>query len=219
MDERDRELYRERYAARLERYGHDPRSLGWTKGRQRHRFEALLRHVRWSRDCSVLDVGCGFGDLGAFLRERGHRGEYVGIDLVDDLVRVGRARYPDLDLRVADLEEFTADTHYDLVLATGVFNARLEHGNNLDHIGSSLRSMFRLARIAVVADFLTADVDRVDDALFYTPIGDVVECVYRLTRRFVIDHQTMPYEYTITLFADDRVDERTLFQAVEETVD
>ncbi len=219
MDERDRELYRERYAARLARYGHDPRTLGWMKGRQQHRFEALLRHVRWDADCSVLDVGCGFGDLGAFLRGRGHRGEYVGIDLVDELVGAGRTRYPELDLRVEALEDFAPDTRYDLVLATGVFNARLQHGGNLDHIESSLRSMFRLARVAVVADFLTADVDRVDDGLFYTPIGDLVGCVYRLTRRFVIDHQTMPYEYTVTLFVDDRVDDRTLFRAVESTVD
>ncbi len=49
---------------------------------------------------NVLEVGCGLGDLLAIL-EGPHR---VGIDLSPRMIELGRARHPELDLRVANAE-------------------------------------------------------------------------------------------------------------------
>jgi SAM-dependent methyltransferase len=55
----------------------------------------------------ILDVGCGSGDTLARIaqtacrpREQGRR--CVGIDKSEELIRLGRAKYPGLDLRVGD---------------------------------------------------------------------------------------------------------------------
>lgn len=39
---------------------------------------------------ALLDIGCGLGLLGQYLRERGYRGEYRGIDLDEE--KIGEAR-------------------------------------------------------------------------------------------------------------------------------
>lgn len=48
----------------------------------------------------VLDVGCGLGLLGFYLRECGFRGAYLGVDLdgakIAEARRVAQAHYPDL---------------------------------------------------------------------------------------------------------------------------
>lgn len=43
-------------------------------------WERLLLRVAALPDSSVLDVGCGDGRFGRFLRGRGHHGPYVGVD-------------------------------------------------------------------------------------------------------------------------------------------
>ena len=108
MNREDHGIYRERYLQRLAEFGHDPRALGWTKGKQEERFSALTSRVDLTRAKSVLDVGCGFGDLFPFLTERGFRGRYVGIDFIDELLEVGRQAYPDAELTLADIDEFDA---------------------------------------------------------------------------------------------------------------
>ncbi len=56
----------------------------------------------------VLDLGCGMGLLGQWLRECGHRGAYLGIDNDARKLRAGRVAaatlHPALDLRAGDLQ-------------------------------------------------------------------------------------------------------------------
>ena len=88
MLEEDRVETRARYAARFREFGYDPRTLGWHKGRQRVRFAAALEAVGTQFD-SLLDVGCGFGDLFGYLRERGWQGNYLGLDICPELLDEG----------------------------------------------------------------------------------------------------------------------------------
>lgn len=65
----------------------------------------------------VLDVGCGFGDLLASLGAvRG-----VGIDISPATVALARARHPELDLRVADVErDVLPEGPFDFILLSDV---------------------------------------------------------------------------------------------------
>jgi SAM-dependent methyltransferase len=61
---------------------------------------------------SVLEIGCGAGQLLAALKPA--RG--VGIDLSLNMVRVARERYPQLDFRVDNLENLQLDEKFDYVV-------------------------------------------------------------------------------------------------------
>ena len=60
-------------------------------------------------DAPILDIGCGFGLLGFYLRERGCRQPIVGLDVDARKIRQGgdiaAARYRDVDLRHQDVRE------------------------------------------------------------------------------------------------------------------
>jgi SAM-dependent methyltransferase len=58
--------------------------------------ERIARHVVGS---SVLDIGCGFGNLVESLRKRGL--DAVGVDMLPDCVIAGKDRFPEADLRVS----------------------------------------------------------------------------------------------------------------------
>jgi SAM-dependent methyltransferase len=211
VNDADREEYRRRYRARLALYHHDPRTLGWDKGKQRERFEALTQLLPLPRLGSVLDVGCGFGDLYPFLRERGFAGAYTGLDFVPELIEVGRAAHPGAEFVVADFADWPAGDGFDLVLASGIFNARLTGEDHWEYLCATLRKMHAACRVAACADFLSSYADRRRDDLFYTPPGQALTFARSLTRRVALLHHHMPFEFSLHLFKDDRVTERVLF--------
>jgi len=215
MNPADREAYHKRYTERLARFGHDPRTLGWDKGKQRERFDALTHLVPVARLGSVLDVGCGFGDLLPYLQEKGFAGAYTGIDFVPELIQVGRQAYPDACLEVADFSTFKPGESFDLVLASGIFNARLNDEDQRAYIENTLKKMWTHARVAASADFLSSYVDFRRDDLCYTSPETVFAFAKSLTRRVALLHDYMPFEFTLYLFKDDGIAERTLFHPLE----
>jgi tRNA (uracil-5-)-methyltransferase TRM9 len=46
-------------------------------------------------DADILDLGCGNGELGLTLAQRGHRGQYVGLDNSPELLEIARAALAD----------------------------------------------------------------------------------------------------------------------------
>jgi SAM-dependent methyltransferase len=44
---------------------------------------------------SIAEIGCGCGCLLAYLRERGYRGDYLGIDLIAGFIEKAQSRFPD----------------------------------------------------------------------------------------------------------------------------
>jgi len=71
-------------------------------GKNRYYYEDQARYHRFlvSEGLSVLELGCGSGDLLHALKPR--RG--VGVDFSGEMVKRARERYPDLEFREADIE-------------------------------------------------------------------------------------------------------------------
>src|ERR1700680_3801966 len=114
---------RNRYRERFAQYGYDPRTLGLHKHGQRARFAAVLEGLRDQDYSSVLDVGCGFGDLLDHLRRRGWQGRYTGVDLVPELIDEARRRHDKDDaasFECADVTVAAREARAVMAVAIGV---------------------------------------------------------------------------------------------------
>ena len=80
------------YASKLELHGSTPQGVDWN-GQASHelRHQQFLRLLEGAPDASVLDLGCGYGDFLRFLRERGHRGTFIGYDVAPSMIETARA--------------------------------------------------------------------------------------------------------------------------------
>lgn len=217
MKTEDRLDYVSRYERRLQEFGYSPATLGWgVHGRQEVRFAVLAELALQRPQSSVLDVGCGFCDLYDFLCNRGWRGRYTGIDIVPGLLEVARDRHPGLDVRELDI---TGDAgyldEYDFVIASGAFNAALPSGNNQPNVEAALRNMHQRNRAATCVDFLSTAVDFQKPGAFHTDPAWALEIAKRLTRRVLLRHDYMPYEFALFLFRDDSISARNVFQSFE----
>ncbi|NOY79761.1 MAG: class I SAM-dependent methyltransferase [Kiritimatiellaeota bacterium] len=103
---------------------------------------------------TLLDVGCGLADLGAFLQTRAPACRYVGVDLTPGILAEARRRSAVCRLVLADVFEAAPfrGKAFDLVTCSGVFNLKL--GNNDQFVTRALDALFSLAGKCVVANFL-----------------------------------------------------------------
>ncbi len=128
--------------------------LDWASPRsQVARFEVLTANVDLAGK-SLLDVGCGLGDLWAFLKVRGIRVAYTGVDLVLEMATAARNSHTDADFQCADVfaGRMFAPGGFDVVFASGVFN--LDLGNNAEFLPPAIARLLELAGEYLVFNLL-----------------------------------------------------------------
>lgn len=94
---------------------------------QSKRFEALTT-VGDLNGCSVLDIGCGHGDLKGFLDARFHGFSYIGIDQMAEFIQQARSLYgqrPNCYFCITDFSEAELPP-VDYVFASGTLGYRCE---------------------------------------------------------------------------------------------
>ena len=188
------------YEDKVRRYGFDHRGLGFrNKSSQEKRFEALL-DLGDLDGARVLDVGCGFGDLLAFLQDRGIEPVYTGIDICKPMIERCRERF-DGDhaiFRVADVMEFDPRDGYDYVLASGLFGLDAEGGR--DRIRPTLERMFRWSRAGMAANFLSTRSPAPAEGRIYVEPGKALEAGLDLTPAARLNHAYLPNDFTLYLY-------------------
>jgi SAM-dependent methyltransferase len=207
MRDQDRNELCERYRKRWQQYGYDSRTLGWNKDCQWVRFEAVFEGLREADFASVLDVGCGFGDLLGYLRSKGWRGRYTGLDIVEELIGEARKRYSAdraSEFYCGDISAFDRSLRSDLAVALGVFNHRL-HQDNLEFVRETIEKMWHAAARVVVCDFLStsSEEERRDQHLYYADPAQLYQLASGYSRRVMIHHAYMPFEFQVKIWHDD----------------
>lgn len=144
------------YADALARHGPTPRGVDWpSAASQRLRFATLLDGVDWSARPSLLDVGCGYGELVSYLDAAGARCRYVGYDIAPEMVAAARRLHGERRDR-----RFTVDGEAlqpaDVVVASGIFNVRLDIPRPVwtRHVGATIARLGALARTRLAFNLL-----------------------------------------------------------------
>jgi len=118
------------YARLLRQHGHSPQALAErASDKDLEFYEHLFYGVDLSRSISVLDVGCGMGDLIDFIQS--HKlaiTSYLGIDLVQAFVDICRSEYlPPCRFEQVNFvsSSFAPCEQFDLVVNMGVLVSRV----------------------------------------------------------------------------------------------
>jgi len=155
MDKEQRQQLVDRHRASLARHGYSSKALFWeSRGVQKTRFRVLTEIGIRSGD-SVLDIGCGFGDLEGFLQGQGLTVGYTGIDLSPEIVDRAVELHPDATILAGELFDFDWPPHaFDWVLLSGTLNWQL-HDDGA-YARRLIARMFELCRKGVAFNMLDA---------------------------------------------------------------
>jgi trans-aconitate methyltransferase len=110
---------------------------------------------------TVLDLGCGTGELAAKIAETG--ATVIGIDSDPAMIQAARQRLPSADLRVADAHDFTVDEPVDAVFSNAALHCMPSSFEVLGCVSDALRDGGRfVAEMGAIgnAAAITAAVDQ-----------------------------------------------------------
>lgn len=158
--------YEDNMAKGLPEYG----VLGWeSEEAQRLRFDMLLSSVNLEGK-TLLDVGCGTGNLLEYVNSKGINVSYTGVDILDKMIEQAKSKQLDAEFYHMDIFKnniFNNDA-FDVIYASGIFNLNL--GNNKAFLINALELFFRLSSEAVVFNLLhCASPDREDKYYYFHP--------------------------------------------------
>jgi cyclopropane fatty-acyl-phospholipid synthase-like methyltransferase len=161
-----RTYYEDNMAKGLPEYG----VLGWeSEEAQRLRFDMLLSSVELEGK-TLLDVGCGTGNLLEYIRSKGVNVTYTGVDILDKMIERAKAKQLGAEFFQIDLfkNNIFKDHSFDVIYSSGIFNLNL--GNNREFLTRALELFFRLSTGYVVFNLLhTASPDREDKYFYFHP--------------------------------------------------
>lgn len=222
MKSTDVNEYINRYETRLKEYGYSPATLGWGKGgRQEIRFQILAQTILENKYSTVLDVGCGFGDLFRFLKKHQWHGTYTGIDIVPGLLKTAKEIDPQINVFEFDITSdlsFPNNENFDYVVASGVFNAKLIESNNEEHIKLALNRMYSISKVAICVDFMSTYVDYQNPAAYHTDPLWLLSVIKGISKRVTLRHDYMPFEFAIIVYKDDTVSTNNVFNGYLKSV-
>ena len=202
------------YKSRYSEFGYSPKTLGWDKGKQDLRFEVLTS--QWDIEGKrILDLGCGFGDLNRFLKNKGiDNYEYVGVDLVDDLISEAKERNSNngkakINYICEDFLTYSSMDTYDYVISSGPFNRKFTGElDNYTFIQRCMDKSFDLCREGIAFDFLSDKVDFQYEHTFHSSPEKILGMAYKKSRNVILRNDYMPFEFALFIFKDDSFDKK-----------
>ena len=187
------------YESRLREHGPTARGMDWKDERsQRLRFAMLVDGLELAGR-SLHDVGCGSGELCAFLKERGLDLAYRGSDLSAEMIAAARARHPGASFERADLlhDEIAPS---DVLVTSGLFHVKLAASDSDwgAFVRDMVRRMFALCRHAIAFNLMSDQVDfRVPELAYTSPAETLAFCQRELSRHVRLRHDYPLHEYTV----------------------
>jgi trans-aconitate 2-methyltransferase len=105
----------------------------------------VLARLELAGDETVLDAGCGSGNVTELLVDRLPAGRVIAVDGPPSMVREARERLPDrVDVREADLLELELEEPVDAILSTATFHWILDHDRLFARLHAALKPGGRL---------------------------------------------------------------------------
>ena len=199
MDSADR---RKRYQMAFREHGATPQAMQW-----RDYPAAARRYQQLVADAdiagrTILDAGCGMGDLLPFLYAKNTDFSYLGADITPEFIAVARQRYAGQAFTVADpfSEDFT--DRFDIIFCSGVLNAKQP-----DWLAARMRMIDKLYGQAntALAFNMAGSADALPDTtnatrVTYAPVEEILKACFQRTKKLVLRAQYHPRDFTVTMF-------------------
>ena len=200
LTETELKRIRELYEVRYKQFGNDYKTVGWGSIKdQLLRFNMLCRGLDLTGK-TILDIGCGLGDIVPYLEARYPAGfNYTGIDLAPSLVEAAKEEFkqPNINFVCGDMSKLDEKDQYDIVLLSGALSYRIQ--DNESYTKTMLKKLFRMSREVISLNFLSDYVDYQEEKNFHYSPEEMYQFAKTLTKWVTIYSDYPLWEFTIQL--------------------
>ena len=200
LTEAELQRIRELYEIRYSQFGNNYKTVGWGSIKdQVLRFDMLCRGLDLTGK-TILDIGCGLGDIVPYLEARYPAGfKYTGIDLAPSLIEAAQEEFtqPNISFICGDMNKLNESEQYDIVLLSGALSYRVH--DNKSYAKAMLKKLFRMSREVISVNFLSDYVDYQEEKNFHYSPEDMFQFAKTLTKWVALYSDYPLWEFTIQL--------------------
>lgn len=174
---------------------------------QRGIYHSLLSRIP-TDGLSLLDLGCGQGDLIPFLYQNKKKiSKYHGIDVSKRMIEIASEKYGHEVFTNCNFLDPKLSFDYDVIVAASAFNYCFSQDKNIqfEYLKAAISKMYNSCKRACSFTLLSFHgydlVKDCNELVCYEP-WDVLKFCVGLTSAVVIDHASNPAEFVVTLFHD-----------------
>lgn len=191
------------YSDKLSEHGETPRGVDWNgEEGQMVRFDQLTKIIDPNApNFSMNDLGCGYGALVDYLRDKHATFTYLGVDVSHEMIKAAEKRQANAD-QARFITSTEPDQMADYGVASGIFNVRLGRSDDewFDYVQATLDVLDRTSTLGFAFNCLTSysDEDKKRDYLYYAdPCRMFDLCKRSYSRQVALLHDYGLYEFTI----------------------
>lgn len=198
LNSKDKKIVRDFFESRLKNYSENHKILGYgCKESQAARFK-VVTEIGDLRGKSILDYGCGLGDLVDHLEKQGIGVTYTGYDISEKLIKRAQELHPNHNFEVRDILEDMPDQRFSYVFAIGL---NLKVTDNVHFIKTLIKRLFDVAEDGVSVSLLSCYSDYfAEESFYHNPALLVDWCLANVSRRCVLRHDYLSHDFTLYIY-------------------
>lgn len=204
------------YKKLIEKYGiESPKAVASGENAyKKERFSFLASELnKEEKKFSILEVGSGTGDFLQFLLndQSLQEFEYTGLETVPEFLEISKKKFPGFNFLNLDISTQKIESSFDYVIFGGVFYHKFSFTDEqfFEFFKKLILNAASITNKTIIFNMVTQFVEYKKDDLYYTNLNDLVDFITNeVSRFFKIDHSTILYELTISIFKQTEIENR-----------
>lgn len=188
------------YQNAFKKYKVHPKSLFWaTKKAAEQRYKQLVADLDFEGK-TVLDVGCGFGNIIPFISKKAKNFSYTGVDAVPEFIKAAQKKYPKHRFLQRDYFNHPLREKFDVVISSGALNSNFK--NPYHFRKKAIKTMFDHAREKMafnMAGFYPQPKNKKKYRVFFANSLIILKYCLSLSSRLIFRHHYNRKEFTIII--------------------
>lgn len=193
-------------------YGKSSKSIGWNRNNQDLRFNSLIYQLKFIDNFGdVVDIGSGFSDFYFFLlRSKITFDKYIGFEVIKPFCELSIKQFENnINVKIYNDDFLNFKDKVDTTFASGIFGI----GSGIDsemyeYVEKIIDKSVNISRKAIALNFLSPFSSRKSFSnSFHPQINQIVEILSKYSYRFIVDHSYSPFEFTITIFKNESIND------------
>lgn len=187
------------YQASFTEHGESPKALQWTSYKAAAiRYRQLVADINIENK-SILDAGCGMGDVLPYLYSKSPAFNYLGVDITPAFIEIARKRYAGSTFEVFNPFDDEVTEKYDIVISSGVMNIKTPGWESKRKL--MIGRLFSYANEALAFNMAGwMQESNEGKKIGYANIPDVLDFCSSLTPKIILRNHYNTRDFTIVMY-------------------
>lgn len=171
---------------------------------QYFRFKILteIANLYGETPITILDYGCGLGDLFFYLFFNGFKGKYIGVDITPEIIQLAKqkyGKYKQANFYTIKAAKDVENIKYDYALVSGVFNDKIS--DNQKMFKDAVSIVFKQSKLGVAFNLLSTKAKRRYPTMYYYQPGKLIDyCLDTISDSLTLRHDYRGGNFTVYLY-------------------